>query len=112
MFKKIPNPKLIVRVDVAIGDGQTAVLEAECRRVGRKEFNAIFTSAKEGGRDADMIGKLITGWNHEAPDSLVDEPYSVDALEQVLDEYWSFGSDFIAAYIKERATYAEAGQKN
>lgn len=112
MFKKIPNPKMVVRVEVVIGDGQTAVLETECRRVGRKEFNAIFASAREGGSDADMIGKLITGWNHESPDSLVDEPYSAEALEMVLDEYWSFGSDFIAAYIKARAAYVEAGRKN
>ena len=88
-------------------------LDLECNRVGRKEFNALFTDIKESGSsEAAVLGRLINSWDYESPGSLVDEPYTPEALERLLDECWSFGGDFIAAYVKARAAREEAQQKN
>lgn len=100
MFKKKTAP--MFKAIAAIGDD--GVIEFEFRTVGRKAFSALMKSVGAGEKtEAQALDELIAGWNHEHADSLVTVPYSPDALDALLDEFWSAGGDVVSAYVKGRA---------
>ena len=105
MFKLQPKPTF--KIDVTIprpeGDGK---IKFEFRHKGRKAMQGFMASLGEGEtarKDSDALFELIEGWEG------VDEKYSAEALESLLDNYHGSAQAIFAAYNKG---LFEGGQKN
>jgi hypothetical protein len=86
--------------------GDDGLVELEFKGLGKKAFQAIIDSIGKGeGKrtEAEALAELIIGWNHEHKESLVKVPYSIEALDAMLDEFWTAGFDIVTAYHKGRA---------
>lgn len=83
MFKLNPNPTFKVEVSIPTPNGEGKIT-FEFKHKGRKALKAYIDSLGEGEaarEDADALGELIAGW------SGVDEKYSPEALDTLLDAY-------------------------
>ena len=110
MFKKQPNPTFSARVEIVDPDSDApGILHVTFRRKKRKEFNALMASVHEGRTEAQVIDELVAGWDASDDDSLVTEPYSVSALETLLETYWDAGAALTRAYVRAQS---EARAKN
>lgn len=96
MFKLNPNP--VFTSDVIIptpnGDGK---ITFEFKHMGRKALKAFFESLGEGDtqrQDNEALLDLISNW------AGVDEKFSPEALEILLDNYPSAAKAIFEAYNK------------
>lgn len=62
------------------------------RHKGRKEFAAWFDSSKDRD-DADALAEVIVCWGAQ-----IDQPYSRENLERLLDAYPNSALDLLNAY--------------
>lgn len=95
MFKLQPNPTFTARAEISVaGEAKPAQIEAEFKHLGREALRAYF-EALDGKSDLDALAEILVGWKG------VDEPYSVAALEVLLDNYPSAALGFFDAFRRE-----------
>lgn len=106
MFKLQPNPTFKVDVTIPVPGGKDGKLTIEFKHKGKKALKEFFdslTSEDNQRSDVDALSDLIAGW------SGVDEKFSAEALEQLLDNYPSAAMALFEAY---RTEVLEARVKN
>lgn len=106
MFKLQPNPTFKVDVTIPVPGGKDGKLTIEFKHKGKKALKEFFdslTSEDNQRSDVDLLSDLIAGW------SGVDEKFSAEALEQLLDNYPSAVMALFEAY---RTEVLEARVKN
>ncbi len=98
MFKLQPNPTFKVDVTIPVPGGKDGKLSIEFNHKGKKALKEFFDSLTDENNqrsDADALGELIMGW------SGVDEKFSPENLEALLDAYPSAAMALFEAYRKE-----------
>lgn len=101
MFKINPKPTFKADVQLTvIGSAEPATLVVTFKHKGRKalaDWVALPKKMAEAGtpvKDADYLNEVIADW--EGPDL----PYSIEALDQLLDAYQPSGQELFEAYIR------------
>lgn len=103
MFKIQHNPtfKTIVPLSIA-GQEEQPEIEVEFKYFGRRALREVIDrNAAEG--EAAILKEVVVGWGR------IDEPYSTEALDRLLDEFPAAASDFFIAYRRE---LVESKRKN
>jgi hypothetical protein len=95
MFKLQANPTFTARVPISVPGAEKApeitVEFKHFTRVGIKKF----WEDAAGKEDADILADIIVGWKG------VDQPYSKEALETLLDMFPAANRDLFAAFNTE-----------
>lgn len=101
MFKINPNPTFKADVQLTvIGSTEPAKLVVTFKHKGRKalaDWVALPKKMADAGtpiKDADYLDEVIADWEG------VDAPYSVEALDTLLDAYQPAGQELFEAYIR------------
>lgn len=102
MFKRKADPTFWFTVNVPVAGDEDQVLQLEGKRLKRDEL-AGFDDAIVGRTYDDVLADYIVGWRD------VEEPFSQEALRDVLQEYPHAALAMVKAYVKEQI---EAKQKN
>jgi hypothetical protein len=110
MFKRLPKPTFKGIVSIAIAGDEPGLIEFEFNTLRKKEYDALLADLRADKLSEEaFLARLIAGWNYEHPESLVDEPFSGEALTDLLDRYWGAAVDVHVGYMK---ALAEARRKN
>lgn len=92
MFKKVPAPPFPVTINVVAPGGQeVGKLNLTCRAMRRSEFDGLMKSDAEV---SDVMGRIITAWDHE-------DPLSLEAIVNLLDEYPATAREFMRVYASQ-----------
>lgn len=83
MFVLQPKPTFEHEIVIPVPGGGEGKFTVIFRHKGKKELNAFYEAlgSETGRNDVDALAELIEGWKN------VDEKYSRDALEKMLDAY-------------------------
>lgn len=110
MFSKQPAPELKGIATITVAGATPGLIDFEFNYMSRKAYQAELERLRRGEQsEAEFIARLVRGWNHGHPESLVTEPYSPAALGDLLDRFWQAGEEIIDAY---RRAQAEGARKN
>lgn len=102
-LKLSPNPTFTCPVHLTVpGEAERATVTINYRHMGRSALRAYF-EALGGKSDAAGLGEIIAGW------SGIDEDYTPEALERLLDNYPLAASELFEAFRRE---LLEARAKN
>lgn len=100
MFKLIPNPTFKTDVQLTVtGSTEPVKLSITFKHKGRKalaDWVALPKKMVDAGtpvKDAAYLDEVIADWEG------VDAPYSVEALDALLDAYQPAGQELFEAYI-------------
>jgi hypothetical protein len=98
MLKLVPNPTFKLDVNIPLPTGNVAKIKLEYKHLGRAALEDWLksTADEEGNvlrKDHEALGEVIVDW------SGVDEKFSQENLEQLLDSYPSAGRAMINAYL-------------
>ena len=98
MLKLVPNPSFRLEVAIPQPSGQVAKIKVDFRHKGRTELEEWLksTTDDEGNvmrKDHEALAEVVEGW------AGVDEKYSPENLEKLLDAYPSAGKAMINAYL-------------
>jgi len=103
MFKLNPNPTFTAKVPLSVpGSDKLVNVDIEFKHLSRKAIKTYFEGL-EGKTDSEALGEIIVGWKG------IDETFSAEALECLLDNYPASGGELFAAF---RAELMEARRKN
>jgi hypothetical protein len=103
MFKLQPNPTFKTKVAISVaGEKRQPEIEVEFKYLSKERVKEYFDGL-QGKTDAEALGEIIVGW------SGVDEPYSITALELLIDNYPAAAADLFEAFRRE---LLEAKRKN
>lgn len=91
-LKLIPADSFDAPASIRVPGGEPVQVMVTWRHKGRAEVGAWFASAA-GRDDADVLAEVILGWGPE-----IDQPYSRENLEKLLDAYPGSAVDLLAAY--------------
>lgn len=106
MFALQPKPTFEADVFIPVPGGEKAKVTVIFKHKGKKALAAYFdslTSADSERSDADALDELIDGWKG------VDEKYSKEKLELMLDNYPGSAAALFEAY---RVALVEGRRKN
>ena len=106
MFQLQPKPTFKSDVTIVTPGGGEGKIKFEFKHMGRKALKAFFESLGEGEgarQDNDALLDIIQGWEG------VDEKFSPEALDTLLDNYPSAAKAIFEAY--NRGLF-EGKQKN
>jgi len=103
MLKLQPNPTFKAKVPVSIaGQVRPTEIEVEFKYMSRSELREFF--ARNSGENDDVVVKeIIVGW------SGVEEAFSEEALDRLLDKIPTASADLFAVFRRE---LLESKQKN
>lgn len=98
MLKLVPNPSFRLEVAIPQPSGSVAKIKVDFRHKGRTDLEEWLksTTDDEGTvirKDHEALVEVIEGW------AGVDEKYSPENLEKLLDAYPSAGKALINAYL-------------
>ncbi len=112
MFKITPNPTFKATVSIAVPGEQAAKLKLVFRHKTRDEAKAFFErvsreAAEDAGgspaaRERKVLEEIVAGWED------VDQPFTGDALEQLLQNYHNAATAILDTYM-EQLTLARRG---
>lgn len=103
MFKLTPNPTFTAKVPLSVpGQDKPANVDIEFKHLSRPKIKTYFEGL-EGKTDTDALGEIIIGWKG------IDEDYSPEALQELLDNYPAAAGELFEAFRKE---LMEARRKN
>lgn len=108
LFRINPKPTFKAVVSLSLPGGDSAAIEFEFRHKPRKELKS-WVEATVGRSDLDALAEVVAGWSGVADESGALVRYSVDALDQLLDNYPAASKEIYAAYLRE---LTEARAKN
>lgn len=105
MYTKQNKPVFEKIVPIGVAGEAPGLLAMKFRGdIKRSHFNAMTAKVRAGETsETDMLSEVIAGWDEKAEGSLVDVPYSREALDDLLDTFWGAGSDIVTAYIRGRS---------
>ena len=106
MFKLQPNPTFKCPVSIPVPGGKSGAITVLFNHKGRKALQEFFGNLGAEGEsrtDVEMLSELISGWEG------VDEKFSEEALETLLDAYPGAAMALFETY---RAEVLEARVKN
>jgi hypothetical protein len=111
MFRKTTAATFAGIASIAIaGEDEPGLIEFVFRTVKRRRFEELMRAVRaQTMTEAEAFGELIVTWQENATGSLVDEPYSAEALGELFDEFWNAGPAIANAYARARV---EAKEKN
>ena len=97
MFKLQTNPTFTAKVPISVpGQAKPVDVDIEFKFLTRKKVAAFFERLREEGmEDAKALSEIIVGWKG------VDEAYSPEALETLLDNYPAASRDLFSAFSRE-----------
>jgi hypothetical protein len=100
MFTLTPNPTFTTDVNLTVpGAAEPVKLTVTFRHKGRKSLAdwikrpKVMADAGSPVNDAQYLNEIIAGW--EGP----DQPYSIEALDELLDAYQPSGQELFEAYV-------------
>jgi hypothetical protein len=103
MFKITPKATFTAAVALSVpGEAVLARISVDYKHLSKKAVKAYFEGL-EGKTDAEALGEIITGWDG------VDQPYSREALDALIDNYPAAAGELFEAFRRE---LLEARQKN
>jgi hypothetical protein len=95
MFKLQPKPTFKAKVGISIaGAPRPAEIEVEFKYLSKDGIKTYFDGLP-GKADSEALSEIIVGW------AGVDEPYSIAALEMLLDNYPAAASDLFETFRHE-----------
>lgn len=95
MFVLQPKPTFKAEVLIATPGGGEGKVKFEFKHMGRKALKAFFESLGSGDtarQDSDALLDLVAGWEG------VDEKFSAEALDTLLDNYPAAAKSIFEAY--------------
>jgi len=93
MFTVQPKPTFTLDVEIPTPNGPVEI-RGTFKHKGRKAMAEFLEGLSKGETtDVEALMDLMVGWEK------VDTPFSAEALEQVLDNYPTFGKAILDAYI-------------
>jgi hypothetical protein len=101
MFKLIPDPIFTATVLIPNGD-EPIPLKLKFIRKGKEDVSS-WIEAAAARSDTDSLTEIIDGWID------VDTPYTVSALEKMLNNYSGAGMAMFKGYLN---ALSEAARKN
>lgn len=105
MFQLNPNPTFSFTAQITVPGGEAQPLALIGRHKGRTaldEWIGLPKRLAESGApimDADYIGQVLDGWQVATSDG-VAVPYSIEALQVLLDGYPAAAGEIFAAYLR------------
>ena len=97
MFALQPKPTFKAEVTIATPGGNEGKIKFEFKHMGKKALKAFFESIGEGEtarQDSEALLDLVAGWEG------VDEKFSPEALDALLDNYPSASQAIFTTYHK------------
>ncbi|WP_454056033.1 phage tail assembly chaperone [Cupriavidus sp. Marseille-Q8015] len=108
MFKVNPNPTFAVAVQIAVPGRPAEALKLVFRHKPRADVKSfcdrVVAASRESGvvdsgkRDAELLQEIVAGWED------VDEPFSIDALARLLENYHTASQAIFDAYTEALTT--------
>ena len=97
MFKlQNTNPTFTAKVGISVaGQAKPAEIEIEFKYLTRKKVKDYFAGLKGDKEDHEALAEIIVGWRG------VDQDYTPEALEALLDNYPAAARDLFAAFSSE-----------
>lgn len=113
MFKINPNPTFTATASIAVPGQQAAKLKLVFRHKTRADAKAFFERVSQemavedaGGdaaaRERKVLEEIVAGWED------VDQPFTGEALEQLLQNYHNASTAILDTYM-EQLTLARRG---
>lgn len=109
MFKLQPNPSFSVAVQIPVpGKDIAPPINFEFKHLGRRALKEFVKNIKEEEKNDDFdplpwLSQVVIGWEG------VEKDYSLEAFDELLDQYPGAGFAILSKYVKEST---EAKEKN
>jgi len=106
MFKLNPTPTFPFTAQITIPGGEAQPLALIGRHKGRAALQEWVDQPKqlaEAGRpvmDAEYLDQVLAGWPEVSTADGVAVPYSVEALQVLLDSYPAAAGEIFSAYLR------------
>lgn len=101
MFKLTPNPTFTVPVPITVpGMPEPIEVQITFRHKNKAALRAWVVDGA-GKDDAALLHDLIVDWAGMQDEKGANVPYSLTALAELLDGYWSARDDITDAYLTE-----------
>jgi hypothetical protein len=95
MFKLEPNPTFWAKVMIPVPGDEPVPIEIEFRHFSRKKLAEMMEADAEKNIGISFCEQIITDWRD------VEDEFSRDELERLLDNYHGAGLAIFLAYHKE-----------
>ena len=93
MFKRVAVPPFDLSFTVrGQGGFEVGTLTLVCKALRRKELDALL--AQEDAQLTELLRAIVIGWNDS------EEPFSVEALEDLMDQYPGIPQEFLKEYSR------------
>lgn len=110
MFDINPNPTFDAVVTLSRPGSAPGAVRFTFRHLGTKAFRALMDEVAAGSvSDFDAVSRLIKSWDETDPELGVNAPFSLEALEKMLDDFPAAGLEIVTQY---RQAQAEHTRKN